>query len=308
MMASLRQSCFDIVKYIPLITPAIDKKEFRTELDLQHTRGWIILTVAFAALGYFVASAFMSSHKPLFAALLVASFSPLLLLLDRWRNTRAVNDYVVQHYLKETHPQSKALQRIANEPNAAQMVVNQHGDLNKKSANGSQLLDFCPDFKFFKLLADRGYDWSQIRTDDQTALSEVISWGKPDHLEYLLTQGKVKASQYTREQQVFCWMTVKDSKSAHLLVSHGFDINVTNDQGYSPLLLDAANRGGMMTLIYFLKRPKQIDHMKILLENGANPYQTLSDQGIQKNAFDLNTDTTIAGLLDSYKVTDRSLP
>jgi hypothetical protein len=311
----INQNFSDYLSYIPLVTPPIDENTYQVKSDFLNKR---IIVIALLALTTFVGAVLFA---PKFIT--VSLFCFILFPLDNWKNARAAHALAVKNYVVHPHPSSATFMHISQNLQAAKWLVNQCHDLNKTTATGESFLEFTlpslPNnnhFIFFKFLVDHGFNWRAKSQLDvlknlhhlvpETCFRQVVSCEQPQFLEYLLLCGQIQVSDFDDEEQVQLWLHIGHARAAHLLVEHGFDINIRNNQGYTPLL-ELIKKASIPLLARLHKlsssRSDISAHVRMFLEYGANPLESVLDktQGVMKNAFELNSDPEIALILNEYR-------
>lgn len=297
----------DFLSYIPLLTPAVDKQKYRVDFDLIIKR--TITVVALAALALGAAVSISGSFLPLTFSCCVLFLQIFLVSnIDERKSQEAVDQLIVKDYLTQEHPSENVYYAIENNIKLAQAIINQKGNLNKISKGshdfGYYLTLSDKNFEFFKLLVDNGFDWTkQQRIYGPPAFQKVESNEDPRFLKYLLKHGNIKVSDFTAEQQVRYLGFFENQEALSLLLEHGFDINIKNEDGFTPLLnqIDFAANETCMMLENGSEGMKVADRIRLLLSKNADPYMTVEKDGQQKNAFELNTNPEIASILNEYK-------
>lgn len=312
---ALSQITPNFLRYIPLVIPAINKTTYNVDHDLLSKR---VAVIGFTALAAFVAILLaVPSPLSLSCVLLLGAGALLVAVSDGWCSKRAADALVLKDYLADAHPSENVFQCMLHNPKVAQALVDQHGDLNKATKEGKRFPDFYllhynasenTDFPFFKLLVDNGFDWKMQaytrypKVNMGTYFEGVVSSRDPTYLEYLLKHGKIRVNDFTAKEQIDCWMNFGSIKAATLLVEHGFDVNVKDEQGYTPLLRLVQRASNTNLMLLDGLGPMDISLRIIsLLENKANPLDTVIVEGVERSVFELNTNPEIASILDDYK-------
>lgn len=83
-------------------------------------------------------------------------------------------------------------------------------------------------------------------------------------------------------------------KAGFLLKRYGFDVNIRDNEGYTPLLRIVKKASGG-----YIGRKLGIGaHVSTLLNCGAERSITVDENGIQKNAMQVNTNPAIRNILE----------
>lgn len=283
-------------KYFPILTPAIE--EYKIDNYLLFNR---ILSVALIALtSIAVAIAIKGTAICFTAFFLGAGLVTTVAICDTWLSKRALDKIAVDDYLKSRASKFKRCQLIWITSNikAAQLFLD--------CANTNQIqeiIDDISDFNVFKLFVDHTNIDFRFKIRGTMYFQKILEHHHPDFLEYLLKSGKVKADLFTLQEQFNFWTQINTTpKKFHLLKEFGFDVNVRNASGYTPLfhLMVGANTAlvkhitplvekvtahsihlflqqykndenkKFKELNFFIDNCKLYSHLKILLECGAD--------------------------------------
>jgi hypothetical protein len=229
----------------------------------------------------------------LFAIIVAAMLSPPLIVepLDEWIAQKAANVKAVGQYLNMRLPSPSATSRIQHNLSAAQLLVrtSKKGEVvNKIDSDGYRLLDDQPNLNIFKLLIDHGADVRMLSKDKMTYFEKAIKDKeiRPDYLKYVLETGKVTPEHFTPDQQVHFWTKVDRFEIGQLLIKYGFNVNVTDSTGDTPLLKLA-------------KQGLNSQAVSALLNCGADPTITVLHEGAQKNALEITKSESIRHILQN---------
>lgn len=271
-------------RLIPLMTPAINEKNlYEEDVDLEISRIGILAISSFAIL--------------MISSSVVAPISFGLILLsplDTWRTARKVDANAVNEYLKNLYPSSSATFRIQNRIQAAQLLINKNGDVNKINEKGERLIDYCRDLDIFKLFLQHGADVIANDKYGHSYFKRAVEDENPDYLECILKSNKVSVAHFTFKQQIKFWISLGSIKAGNLLSYYGFNVNVRDRNGYTPLLklVEEASRP------FFIERRLGIEvHVRTLLECGADPLLTICKNNKEICASQINTNPVLAPLL-----------
>lgn len=202
---------------------------------------------------------------------------------DWSRATKALNEVAVQQF-QHMFPSARASQHVVlNESAIDQLIANQ-ADLTKLDDNGKTLWDLiCQQDSYsngliklstavkcsiFIKLADQFFASNVPKEQKCRSFLIAVKSAQPAYVEYLLKSGKIKASDLSAEQQFECWMSLKHTRMATVFKNYGFDVNVVNATGHTPLLA-CLNKFFFKFSSYDLLDEYQ--YVQTLLNNGANP-------------------------------------
>ena len=294
MTSALLNDCLNL---IPFTSPALKKNSCDVDYDLLGKR---IAAVAIVCIGIGVVPLLMPS---LFSAipltgLLSLIASPVVIicgvpLLDWHLSEIAANVKAVNQYLTQPHPSKSATSRIQYNFSAAKLLVSKQGDLNKLNTEGEHLLNYTPDPKIFKLLVRHGANIKAVDQHGVSFLRRAAEETNAAYLRYLLKTHQITPQNLSANEQVDLWVNIGSGQAGHLLRQYGFNPNIRDDRGYTPLLT-------------VVKRPYRYStgglcsgaHVNVLLQCGADKFMTVVDSdGVTKNAMQLSTDRTISQLL-----------
>jgi hypothetical protein len=294
-------------QYIPLWNPAVKNKGCTVDHDLIMGRVFAAATVAFASM--FTAFA-LEKHFPevVVVTIVVGAFSivPFLIFAENIRASSLARANSVNEYLKQNElPCSAASSYIGDSASAAQMLVNKKGDVNKINANGGSLLEYIRDFSVFKILIDAGFDINKRDRYNRPLLLQIVSRKDLRYLHYLVQNLKIQPSDYTADEQVSFWGNLNSKEAATLLKIAGFDINIRNKAGFTPLL-DLVTYNKYVSS--FQETLDQTEHLSILLDLGADPMAKVDTNSGTKSAWDLATSEAIKRVLENHPATQKATP
>lgn len=186
-----------------------------------------------------------NSFKAIFATAVII-FVAVLNKIERWRATRALDQLAVDLF-KKTDPVPFAVECYLRwNLSAFQKLVLQLPDsqLHKFTRKSGLLENIIKDefsqrlhreqsyFPVLKLLVDKGIP---LKTMDCNFLLTVLQW--PSHFTlYALQATTIKPEDFTADEQIACWQEVRDDEVAQALIQKGFDINVKNREGITPVV------------------------------------------------------------------------
>lgn len=242
-------------QYIPLLTPALLKNSCNVNDELLIKR--VIVVALPIIFGCAIASTFVGSYAAL--GLLVI---PIVKYLDRRSTERVADQIAVNEYLDlKNEPSRDAIFRIQHHLSAVQLLIAKKGDLNRKLALDHSLIRYVFSIKIFELLIRHGADIKGI-------FGDLVVKKDSRYLEFVLKSGKIKFTDFTPDQQVAFWLGV-DQSAGKLLKQYGFDVNIRNSKGFSPLLRLASN---MVSRSTNKVQPNETKNSVItLLKCGADP-------------------------------------
>lgn len=274
---------YNFLQFVPLVTPALKKDSYEIDGSLLN---WRIGVVASAALAVLVATAIAApAFIPVIAHLIIVS--PVIPLLDGLIAKRAADVKAVDDFLNDPKASISTIVHISKSLNAAKLLINRDGDLNK-IVDRLRLLDNAYNLPVFKLLIDNGADIKALDRYGTCYFQHCIRDSNTARLEYILKSNKIKPENFTSTQQVNFWQNLGCRKSADLLINHGFDVNSKDDEGYTALLRIVKDPFSMN-----YSNLSVAESIKVLLDCGANPLISVEEEGIQKNAIQMNTDPEI---------------
>lgn len=281
------------VKYIPIYTPAVKEGFYLQDNQLLESRIFVTASVSFAMLS--ATFLFSSSLVVIGTATIVASLLPVAVMIcDLWLSNLAADKLAVDHYENNQTPEPHATLRIATSQNAARLFVNQQNfwkNLQRVDKVGDGLLDQITNINILKLFLKKNVGIKSTLKDGTTLFQSIINRKDSKALEYVLKSNEVKAGNFTPEEQIEFWTKKPDPKIAHLLKDFGFDINVKDSKGVTPLhaLLTKASElishyshcTNLETLNDLnLLVSEYAQHINLMLNCGADPRMEV---GIDKN-------------------------
>ena len=101
------------------------------------------------------------------------------------------------------------------------------------NGNASRILHYQQTyFPVFKLLVDKGVP---LKTEDHNYLLTALQCPSCFSL-YAVEASTIKPQDFTPEEQIACWRNVNNDEVAQALIKKGFNINVKNNRGMTPVL------------------------------------------------------------------------
>ena len=313
--------CAELVKW-RLFTPCIDEILCKPDEKALNFRVFLLATAAFAsliasrALFYFSAFTYPALLIPA-GCLLLGCTAALVasIALTYHVQTYAMDKQAVSDYIATQTPSSSVFEWIRKSPSAAKQLVDQKADLNKQDEKHKNLLEGA-DTEVFKLLIDGG-------AHPDNCLDTIVASSSPEALKYVLENKKILPLDWTPQQQVDLWMQVPSAKVGLLLSKHGFDVNIRDDKGYTPLLRLVASTkkaedkpvqllqkiaDGLEKIISTLSVKSQPDksvesQLHAILDCGADPYCAVTVDGKEINAFELTDDPIVNAVLKERSLT-----
>ena len=285
-------------QWIPLLTPALKEDSCEVDRSLSTSRANKITLIAITAMVStlilsltFIPNAIIAA--PIF--LLVMGIIPL----DIWLTARAANKIAVNEYLYKNFPSQSATNLIQHNFKAAQLLIKNNGNVNKLNENLQTLLDGTPNLDVFKLLINSGADVKILDNRRTSYFQKFVENKNPVYLEYILKNNLIKCDDFDSTKQVKLWTKLGSSKAGELLKKHGFDVNVRDNQGYTPLLRMAEEASRRVRSSYTLSSKKLsiFNHITTLLNCGADRTMTITVDDVEKNAMQLTTNPAIKDLL-----------
>jgi len=91
------------------------------------------------------------------------------------------------------------------------------------------------------------------------------------------------------------WINLGSLKSSYLLSRYGFDVNVRDNEGYTPLLRIV--KDGSIKFCMDIKKLSICAHVSMLLNCGTDRSINIVEQGIEKNAMQISTSPTVQNIL-----------
>jgi len=266
-------------RWLPLLTPAVKENSCEIDNSLLELR---IAVVVAAALAVLVPAMLLTIAFPMAISVVPLSFLLLgAMPLDTWIAERAANLKAVDEYLNNRFPSGSAAFRLRNNFKAVQLLIHRKGDVNKVDERGERLLDYCSNLDIFKLLINNGANIKGINKFGTSYFQKAIENRNPAYLEYVLKKDKAAPLDFNATEQIQFWQNLGNIGAGHLLIKHGFNVNIKDEYGYTPLLrvVEAASK---------LCDVARLDLIIMLLICGADPTITINDEeGVQKNAMDI---------------------
>jgi hypothetical protein len=299
-------SCWErLPSWVPLVTPAVKSDSCEVDCELLEARvtKLFFFYIGLSAVSLCSLFVYPAAFIPIYlTALVSAAVLFTVRLLDEWIAKRAANVKAVNEYLTMNYPSEAATQRILYHLSAAQLLVKKSkpGDINKINEVGDSLIGALPGYgsklEVFKLLVDHGADLKATNRHRVSAFKTIVEIEDPAHLEYVLKNKKVIPSDFTPDQQVTFWLNVRNSKAIHLLKYYGFNINIKDSKGYTPLLRVVQKISTYDSIFWPKLGP--IKYIAALLNCGADRSATVLENGVEKNAAALNTNPALRHLLE----------
>jgi hypothetical protein len=214
---------------------------------------------------------------------------PLTSYIYRLYENRVANKKAVQDFLKAT-PCASARRRVLGNLKLVQSL--NLNDLNKLELNYFDLIN-NPKYNHkplglnvFKYLIDSNVNVLYNINFNSSILNGAVRSTNPAYLEHLLKTKKVTPNDLTNDQQFKLWLIVGCAESASLLNQYGFDVNVINTLGYTPLQrlsdtkaeLSSINPDSFEEVSSLMARDRILsilEHVKILIDCGATKQQVL---------------------------------
>jgi len=278
-------------RWIPLLTPAVKENSCEVDDHLLNSRITVVVKAALVVLvsTMLLAIAFPTAISTMPLSFLLFGGAPLL---DWWIAERATNLKAVNEYLGKAPPSKSATFLIQHNLKAAQLLIRKKGDINKVNECRARLLEFCSNLDVFKLLIDHGADIKGLGFCGFSYFHSVVKDENPAYLEYVLKKGKAAPCDFDATEQIQFWQMLGSIRAGHLLIKHGFNVNIKDEDGYTPLLrvVQAASD------VFYVARLNIQVLISTLLACGADPLITIDDEGIQKNAMDI-ANPKIRGIL-----------
>ncbi len=274
------KSYWDYFKWVPVINPAVEEYSYTVDSALLASRVSAIAKIAFTLL---VASIPMYLISAFGSVVLISMAAVTLSLpyIDSWAAERAADVKAVNEYLQKKDPSINAAKRIKENLSAAQMFVRKKGDPNKPDRLGNTFSRHIKelDFDVFKCLVDGGMKLNAAR------MGEIVQFSNPRFLEYLLAKKNVTAADFTPDEQVYLWRKLGNQSAAAILALYGFDVNIRDSEGFTPLLavLECEKLNSLDSVV----------HVKALLQCGANKSLAVTIKGQSKTALELTDDPKI---------------
>ena len=100
----------------------------------------------------------------------------------------------------------------------------------------------------------------------------AVKSDRAEFAEYLVNSGKIQAKEFNSNEMFACWIGTESARTVEILQNFGFDPHAKDDEGYTPLL---SVLNGIRFYISW-NDFNQYQHVKALLEAGANPEDTVT--------------------------------
>lgn len=273
---------------VPLLTPAINRETYQLDDSLLGKRIKCVASVCIAAT---VVTLF---YCPVIA--LVGLLWMPIAVLDKKLSNLAIDKLAVREYLDVVNPSQKCFDRIGSNVNALRSLIEQTDNFYKCTTDGIDLFRYCRDLETFKFYVDNNFDFAREdhhiygyvgRFPDHnfnfTYLQRVVMHMDHTFLHYLVHSGRIAPENFTSEHQFRIWSSLSQVHMAPLLVQAGFNINVRSQFDPTPLQ-------SLLLSDDILRRLSSLsfeDHVRALLDNGADPHLTVMHERREKNALEL---------------------
>ncbi|MFI5344278.1 MAG: hypothetical protein ACHQUC_08665, partial [Chlamydiales bacterium] len=221
-----------------------------------------VAAVVFAAIAYALSSlAAPFSLDPDTAAIIgvIAGFASakiafLWATFEEWRAAKGLGRIAVDLFVKEDPVPTQIMQRIRFNTSAInELCLRPGSDLNKMDMKGKTLLEsvlFAEEtyrtnekkdrLEIVKLLLSHG---ARLKTDSRNYFLELVNrLFSKDYVTCILENRFIKPSDLSDEELFQCWTSLKDPKIAQMLFQKGFNLNVKNSNGKTPLEWAVANK------------------------------------------------------------------
>lgn len=234
-----------LIKYPPCIKPAVKTDKCELDTKALTKRVLVIAAIALAAIAASFALVAACGLSPLWIwpslGLLV-----VLIKLDEWLSTKAVDEKAVHEYLEKDIPSASATAWIQKRPEAAKLLINKKGDLNKVNDEGCRLIEEfinplyangdADTFESFKLLIDHDVDLNLKDRHNFSAIERIFQSANPHYLQYIVSKKKIPKN-LTLEQKFNFWFYLGHhpiTKSEEFKKLN-IEPNVVDSEGLTPL-------------------------------------------------------------------------
>jgi len=243
--------------FLPLITlPAVKNRneacaeQHGNDFIIDHARlNKRILAASLVALGSLAIGFAVAVCLPQLAvkvmviSLLALSSSMLVSFMESTRASREIGRLCVDEYLTKEHPSKYTTAFIRCHLSAAKLFIRMNGDINKLDSEEQTLLTQMnlrntKQCSVFRLLVDYSHDKPLVKIKEifNNAISNcTYDSARFSPLDYLIENRKISEHNFTRAELVSLWTKV-DEQQAKVLKKHGFNIDVIDEAGYTPLL------------------------------------------------------------------------
>ena len=287
------------LKFVPLLTPAVEEKGYSRDYQLLGTR--------MAAAGVVAIASFVGSQIALYShltvplafaaslpiAALIATIFVVTMIFDTIFADRAIDAKAVDDYMKNNPPSYGLGHYLSSNLKAVKLLIEKKGDINKLFGGKSLLTYGGLDFEVFKLLIDNDINLLVKEANGKSFFHYFVESKDSKYVEYILDKQKVAPKNFTEEEQWDLWMNFGTVKTAELLKAAGFNIDA-KETGMTPLigLVVAANQISSCKELTFAER------LSTLLKLGADRNITVTREGITGNALQLNKDPKLKEILE----------
>jgi ankyrin repeat protein len=281
----LQSHLSNALHYFPLLSaPAIlpDQYEINQPLILARTISTLALTTL-AAAGIFWTcppAALFALKYPLLSPIFIHGGGTFLTIFLEMQRAQAKADQdAVKELMDISSLSRQATDRICSSHSAFQLYLNLGGDLDKSNAHNQTLsrqifsswTSSKGSQKAQQMLIDTGIDLFKPDKNGKSLFILAQEEGQSHLLNYMFSSGKIikDIKEMSDEQQVNIWKQVQTPLAIQLLYKQGFNIDVRDEEGYTPLM-----RWAMSTNP---KNPFYLQLVAAALNAKANPL--LKNQG-----------------------------
>lgn len=211
-------------------------KEDRTPLmNRVYLLGLAAITLVFLA-----PSSMIGISAKLLTGMIVGNIP---LVIEIWRHTKETRRRAVVEFLTNPVPSQKSATIISGSIPAARLLVEHlQGDaqgnaryLNKLDDHGQPLLaKYGVDLRVFKFLVEQGADI--LTGNEQSGFFQALTNGRADLIAFILDQRLVRVDRMSPALQFHMWTSVDSEQIALFLRQYGFNPNVKNAAGDTPLI------------------------------------------------------------------------
>ena len=233
-----------LIKYPPFIKPAVKADKCELDKEALTKRVLVIAAIALAAIAASFALAAACGLSPLWIWPCLGMFG--LIKLDEWLSTKAVDEKAVHEYLHMDKPSASATAWIQKRPEAAKLLINKKGDLNKINEEGSRLIEGLinplnyngetDSFDIFKWLIDHDVDLNLKDRHNFSAIERIFQSANPHYLQYVVSEKKIPKN-LSNEQKFNFWFYLGHHPITKSEEFKKLDIeyHVVNSEGLTPL-------------------------------------------------------------------------
>jgi len=237
--------------FIPIVAkPAVDPTQCTIDNKAMLKRIGTTTVVALAAI--LLSAVFFQN----LLFIMIMTFVPTaFLLIELVRASRKANELAVEQFQKQETPSDAVMDHIRKNIRSARLLVNKHGDINKRNQNGATVLHGIEDPKIAKILTDGGGDIT-LRTEEgkqMTALEDAIKHKRANIVKVFLNSKQGSRVYHSDHNGI--WKRVKDKETVRLLHEHKYLINPASPSLKNPLLF-AAKKGRQEVIKEFIALKK----------------------------------------------------